>query len=601
MPPARNDGPQPSDNGSTDSGSSDGLAGPIADSIPDDEIPSDELANDELASDEGDVADRLASPPQTGANVPALEPPARLSCRFSSKKRSVRSLRELLRATPSWLASLTIHLAVLLLFGSLVVPVQLKGRSFEIVLLLTDLDSPTSEGDLVLIKSTPLDTNSKVDRGQEGASAESVDRKESPVQEPIEEPQKPDEEPKPIGGAKEPETEMNSAPNFDLGVEIPSVLVSVFAPMREDRIDVGEAPRAIPMPPGLDERDKHDEVVDQFIEYDIGRLKGAAGESALRDFDKLNHESIPALVRGLNKSAGIRASCPVVVISQMLENQLRSSSDPVMIRYALDNLNKNVDLKAPHRNRLENLRKRLAAHFNDVENDIKKIATAFGVPMTKDLLKRVGDCSSLTQSQLRMAVASSDPRERVAALLAATLRRQNVDFPSRHQLSMVIAEQMESESNPQMLNLQNRALWALSTKRIDPSTGSGSVLTRTPTQWKDELREQRLAVRTREANNLLAKASRRKGDGKSIEAGEILRQIINSYMDTPAAETAQNELGTIDFDRIAAAQFNRASSLEAKGNRTAAIRYFQEIMIKYPETSAASAAKRRIDEIRSGE
>ncbi len=58
----------------------------------------------------------------------------------------------------------------------------------------------------------------------------------------------------------------------------------------------------------IEEENKLDELIDRFIQADTGKLKGDAGKKAIRDFEGLGREAIPALIRGLNKAAGIEHS-----------------------------------------------------------------------------------------------------------------------------------------------------------------------------------------------------------------------------------------------------------------------------------------------------
>src|SRR3954469_13618831 len=81
------------------------------------------------------------------------------------------------------------------------------------------------------------------------------------------------------------------------------------------------AKKRSPIAPSLpyltnDEEEKLDRIIDRFILFDTGRLLGAEGQQAQRDFDKLGYEAIPALIRGLNKAAGLEHSCPTLVISK---------------------------------------------------------------------------------------------------------------------------------------------------------------------------------------------------------------------------------------------------------------------------------------------
>ncbi|MCS6851413.1 MAG: HEAT repeat domain-containing protein [Gemmataceae bacterium] len=81
------------------------------------------------------------------------------------------------------------------------------------------------------------------------------------------------------------------------------------------------------------------QVVRDFILFDIGLLRGYAGELAFQRFRDLSTSAIPAVVEGLIEAANIEASCPIVVISRKLSDLLNSCSDPALLRYACERLN----------------------------------------------------------------------------------------------------------------------------------------------------------------------------------------------------------------------------------------------------------------------
>src|SRR4051794_20839980 len=60
------------------------------------------------------------------------------------------------------------------------------------------------------------------------------------------------------------------------------------------------------------EEAKYEEIVERFIQFDIGKLPGAAGKKALEDFDRLPPEAIFVLIDGFNRAANMEASCPAV-------------------------------------------------------------------------------------------------------------------------------------------------------------------------------------------------------------------------------------------------------------------------------------------------
>lgn len=85
-----------------------------------------------------------------------------------------------------------------------------------------------------------------------------------------------------------------------------------------------------------------DEIIDRFIQYDIGKLKGAAGRKALDDFKALGPEAIPPLIEGLNRAAALEHSCPAVLIGEKLSRLLRSSRDPELLEFARENIGAGV-------------------------------------------------------------------------------------------------------------------------------------------------------------------------------------------------------------------------------------------------------------------
>jgi hypothetical protein len=124
-------------------------------------------------------------------------------------------------------------------------------------------------------------------------------------------------------------------------------LVFVLLPADPPTTPEKERPKRSPIAPSLpylnnEEEEKIDKIIDRFILFDTGRLAGAEGQQALRDFEKLSTESIPALIRGLNKACSIEHSCPTLVISRKLSRMLLSSNDQELLEFARDSIGAGV-------------------------------------------------------------------------------------------------------------------------------------------------------------------------------------------------------------------------------------------------------------------
>ena len=104
-----------------------------------------------------------------------------------------------------------------------------------------------------------------------------------------------------------------------------------------------------------DEEDHLDKVIDRFMLFDTGQLKGAEGKAALDDFTKLGPEAIPALIRGINRAAVMEQSCPTLVIAKKLKILLMASNDQDLLDFAHDNIAAGVE-RSQHMNVLQDLR-----------------------------------------------------------------------------------------------------------------------------------------------------------------------------------------------------------------------------------------------------
>src|SRR5438034_7657763 len=82
---------------------------------------------------------------------------------------------------------------------------------------------------------------------------------------------------------------------------------------------------------------KIDTIIDRFIDYDTGKLKGEAGKKALKDFNDLGPEAIFSLIEGLNRAANMEGSCPAVIIGRKVAKILGSTKDMELLIFAKEN------------------------------------------------------------------------------------------------------------------------------------------------------------------------------------------------------------------------------------------------------------------------
>lgn len=104
-----------------------------------------------------------------------------------------------------------------------------------------------------------------------------------------------------------------------------------------------------------EEEKKLDAIIDRFIQFDTGKLRGAEGQQAAREFAKLGPEAIPALVRGLSRAAEINHSCPVTVIAAKLSKHLAASADYKLLDFVRDEMS-GIGGTSPHRTIIQDLR-----------------------------------------------------------------------------------------------------------------------------------------------------------------------------------------------------------------------------------------------------
>jgi hypothetical protein len=103
------------------------------------------------------------------------------------------------------------------------------------------------------------------------------------------------------------------------------------------------------------EEDKLDDIIDRFIQFDTGKLKGEEGKKAKAEFDQLGPEATFALIRGVNRAAKIESSCPALIIARKLRTILNATNDGALLDFARENIGIGVG-RSRHMDALQDLR-----------------------------------------------------------------------------------------------------------------------------------------------------------------------------------------------------------------------------------------------------
>lgn len=289
-----------------------------------------------------------ARPP--GPGFRGVAPAAPISAQLRERRQATRQVK-----TPSWLMSLATHMTVLVMIGALAMTPGARGHLRPIVLTLS-LAEGEDDTNSNPVATTVVVSQPEQDDGQFGSR---TDRETIEHGKSTESTKPAEEKPSQPAPPKLARTTTVFRPVATWG-RLPN-----RAESRQTQVGRRDARRAwSPAGVGPSLNGPTDETVERFIQYDLGRLPGMAGARARHDFHQLGPDAIPALVRGLNRAAALRASCPVAVISSRLTSLLGQTNDPTMIRYALDHIGQGVDATDPHYRSILSLAHRLKALFH---------------------------------------------------------------------------------------------------------------------------------------------------------------------------------------------------------------------------------------------
>lgn len=244
-------------------------------------------------------------------------------------------------------------------------------------------------------------------------------------------------------------------------------------------------PFAPSLPQLTDEEEAElDRIIDRFILYDTGKLKGEEGKKALADFQRLGPEATFALIRGMNRAAAIESSCPAVVIGKKLNSILRSTSDAELLEFARENIGIGVE-QSRHMGVIKDLRTVAILRKRDLQN---RTATVRANPSPATVIK-----SSKVMSNAELAKA-------VENTTGSQLR------PLLIELSKRTGEEVIDGLAFATLSLET------DTKQLASDLLGSYLAKQTPSQLKDKLKDGRASVRAHAARALGSKGVRHGSD-----------------------------------------------------------------------------------------
>jgi hypothetical protein len=366
--------------------------------------------------------------------------------------------QESLHESPSWLISLIVHLVAFLIVTSLAVPwtPPRAGGSGTIALTLGFADrTQESQGPQVTIESPSATAQESPAEQATGTSGRTTGDQASPSAVP------PAASSSSSSHAAAESASSTSSARADRSavIERQAFRPSPYAALlNRRRPTLGASPAAVqalqPLSdPSADPQQRElDRVVDDFIAYDIGQLRGAAGAAACGRFSKLGPEALPALVRGLNKAAGIHASCPVGVIAGKLLTTLRTANDPSLLQYAINNVGVGVPEDAPHYHRLVALRKNWLG-APQMPANVATVVDRLESRQEGELMELMLALSDAPSDTVVAALRSGDEYLGAAAVLAIIQGPHIWDVQQRGQLRAAVMHFQTTTDNAQIRSL----------------------------------------------------------------------------------------------------------------------------------------------------
>ena len=512
-----------------------------------------------------------------------------------------------------WLASFVLHLALTIALGSLLLPVSKAPPRPLLLSFATELSEVKSSPPAEKVASVVVEQKEEADEADAprpepippAPEPKIAEPKVTPPTEPAPSPQ-PVEQPKPAVEPP-PQVQLAAAGNQSPRWAIPRQSSAMSTSFRSASLTADGAGSRLSAA-DVEQR-RMDDIVEQFIRYDIGQLRGDAGRRALRNFEQLGPEAIPALVRGLNRSASIHASCPVGVITSKLRNALSANDDPVLLRYAIANIGRGVPETAPHRARLESMLKNLAGSAPMLEEQLASPERSVQVAAIEHLFNRHAILSP--QDKLRLSepltnmIEAGDQQFALAAHRLMALMTPSMLPPPAERLlvrdPLEVAEQWREHwrrvgTTLQLEQAEFQALSAAleSQDLIERQAAAVAIARRTA-----KLTDGQKLVLARRSIQLLAF-----GDHDSQHAAQAALVKLAAPDQNVGSATVQRWRAYWNaFERVkllsprATSYLSMAKLFHARGQHREAVERYRKVVAEFPDTPSAAEAERLLAQL----
>lgn len=225
------------------------------------------------------------------------------------------------------------------------------------------------------------------------------------------------------------------------------------------------------------EEAKLEAIVDRFIDYDTGKLKGAAGLRAKQDFERLGPEAIFVLIDGFNRAANLQASCPAVIIGRKIAKILAASEDVGLLSFASENIGTGVTARR-HMATMKDLKFGATLRRNALARREAAAAKVGGVrgkvPARMSLAELAAAAEKATGAPLRAILAEAGKRSGPQMLELLASHADSKDAAARKLALGLLTQQVQRQPTERLKSLlkDNRpalraaAAWTVGARRL---------------------------------------------------------------------------------------------------------------------------------------